>query len=129
MQLTVKPSQIPGSGMGLYTDDSIAEGELIAEYTGEITSWEKVKNDWKNTYIYFVNEDHVIDAKDNPEVYARYANDAEGLTNVKHLFNNCEFTNIEGRIYIKALKNISAGEEILIGYGQDYWETVRRNMT
>lgn len=127
MNLSVRPSRIPHAGMGLFTEEDIAEGTLVAEYTGEITTWKKVKDDWKNLYIYFVTEEFVIDAQHNPEVYARYANDAEGLTSVKGMRNNCEFANIEGRIFIRATRAISAQEEILVAYGKDYWETVRKN--
>ena len=127
MDLIVKPSQIPHAGMGLYTGEPITEGTLIVEYTGEITNWASVKGDWENVYIYYVTEDFVIDAKDYPESYGRYANDATGLTHTKKVSNNSEFINIEGKIYIKALRNISAGEEILVAYGDDYWETIRRN--
>lgn len=127
MNLSVRPSQIPNAGMGLYTEEAISAGTLIVEYTGEITTWDAVKSDWKNMYIYFVNDDHVINAKDQPESYGRYANDAQGLTHSKNLSNNCEFANIDGRIYIKALKNIAANEELLVAYGEDYWETVRKN--
>lgn len=129
MSLTVKPSQIPNAGMGLFTEDAIQEGELIVEYTGEITSWAKVKEDWKNVYIYYISEDVVINAKNFPDVHARYANDAEGLTSVKNLRNNSEFINLEGRIYIRAIRSIAAGEEIFVSYGEDYWETIKKNAT
>ena len=127
MNLSVKQSGIPNTGKGLFTDDAIAGGTIIVEYTGEVTTWVSVKDDWQNVYIYFINEDYVINAKNHPEAYARYANDAEGLMNVKGLGNNCEFANIDGRVYIKSIKDIAAGEEILVGYGNDYWETVRKN--
>ncbi|MBA4167739.1 MAG: SET domain-containing protein-lysine N-methyltransferase [Chitinophagaceae bacterium] len=127
MNLTVKPSQIPNAGMGLFTEEALGEGSIIVEYTGEITSWAKVKEDWQNVYIYFVTDEFVINAKNHPESYARYANDAEGLTIVKGLHNNSEFTTINEKIYIRALKNIPAGDEIFVGYGEDYWETIKRN--
>ena len=113
--------------MGLFTDDPIPAGTLIVEYTGKATTWSQVKNDWQNVYIYFVSDDYVIDAKNYPESYARYANDAAGLTFVKGMVNNAEFTNIDNRIFIRAITDIPAGNEILVGYGAAYWEVLRKN--
>jgi uncharacterized protein len=125
--LYIADSTIPHVGKGLFTTKDIEKGELIIEYTGEITTWEEVRRDAGNVYIYFVNEDYVINAKNNPEAIARYANDAQGLTRVRGLYNNSRFANIDGRVYIKAKKHISAGAEILVDYGKHYWATVRRN--
>jgi len=125
--LYVGDSKIPGTGKGLFTRKDIEKGTLIAEYTGEITTWDDVKNDAGNVYIYFVNEDYVINAKNSPDAIARYANDARGLNRVAGLHNNSRFVNIEGRIFIKAKRHIPADAEILVDYGKDYWETVKRN--
>jgi hypothetical protein len=128
MNLSVRTSQIPKAGKGLFADEDIPRGSLVVEYTGEWTTWAQVKDDWQNFYLYVIDDDHVINARNYPDVYARYANDAEGLTAVKGLRNNCEFVNIEGKVFIKAIKDIKAGEEILVGYGKEYWDTVRKNM-
>ncbi len=126
--LYIGRSNIPGSGKGLFTRVPIEKGALIIEYTGNIRKWEEVKYDPDNFYIYFVSEDYVIDAKNNFKSLARYANDAKGLTQVRGLENNSMFVNIENRIYIKAIKNIAAHSEILVDYGEGYWETVKRNV-
>jgi uncharacterized protein len=125
--LYVADSIIPGGGKGLFTRKNIEKGELIVEYTGEITTWEEVKSDAGNVYIYFVNEDHVINAKNLPDAIARYANDAQGLSRLPGVHNNSRFVNIDGRIFIKSKKQIPAGSEILVDYGKDYWKTVKRN--
>lgn len=125
--LYVDNSTIPHTGKGLFTSKRIEKGELVVEYTGEITTWDAVRHDASNAYIYFVTEDYVINAKDTPDAIARYANDARGLTRVKGISNNARFVNIGGRIFIKAKKQIAARCEILVDYGNDYWETVRKN--
>ena len=127
MNLSVRLSGIPNAGSGLFTADPINKGDLLVEYTGEWTTWNNVKADWENFYLYVVDDDHVINAKDHPESYARYVNDAAGLFVVKGLSNNCEFIQIDGRVYIKAIRDILAGEEILVGYGSEYWDTIRKN--
>jgi uncharacterized protein len=126
-RLYVDNSSIPSAGKGLFTSGDIAKGELVIEYTGDITTWEEVRHDANNLYIYFVNDDHVINAKEHPEAIARYANDAHGLIRVPGLHNNSRFVKIDGKIFIKATKLIRAGSEILVEYGKSYWETVRNN--
>ena len=125
-KLFVDSSTMPSAGKGLFTSENIKKGELIIEYTGEVTNWEEVRHDADNVYIYFVNEDYVINAKNDPDAIARYANDARGLTRIKDVHNNSKFVKVEGRIFIKASKLIKAGEEIFVDYGKDYWDTVKK---
>lgn len=125
--LYIGRSNIPASGKGLFTRQLIKKDTLIIEYTGKKTTWEEVRHDASNLYIYYINDDHVIDAKNCPDSLARYVNDANGLIKVKGLENNSVFVNIDDRIYIKAIKNIPAHTEILVDYGEGYWETVKNN--
>lgn len=125
--LYIDNSTLPFTGKGLFTTRKIEKGELIVEYTGEITTWDQVKHDSSNAYIYFVSEDYVINAKNTPDAIARYANDARGLTQVKGKSNNARFVNVDGKIFIKATKDIQPGTEILVDYGKEYWNTVRKN--
>lgn len=125
--LFVDKSSIPSAGKGLFTSEDIGKGELIIEYIGEVTTWDEVRHDTENLYIYFVNEDYVINAKNFPDAIARYANDAHGLTRKRGVHNNSRFVNIDGKIFIKAVKLIRAGEEIFVDYGKDYWDTVEKN--
>ena len=125
--LYVAESTIPKIGMGLFTRKDIPKGTLIIEYTGEVTNWEAVRYDSSNAYIYYVNDDYVINAKERPDAIARYANDAYGLTKINGINNNSRFVNVNGRIFIKSTKLIRAGSEILVNYGKGYWETVRVN--
>lgn len=126
-ELEVKHSTIPGSGKGLFTKIFIPKGTRIIEYTGKITTWKEVKDDWSNVYLYTIDPKHVIDARNNKKSLARYANDAKGLTRIKGMSNNAEFENDGLRAFLVATKNIEAGEEILVSYGKPYWDTVREN--
>lgn len=125
--LEIKPSQIPGAGLGLYTKVFIPVGSLVTEYKGLVTTWDAVKEQIDNDYIYYISRNHVIDAAPTPGVLARYANDAKGLTQVPGLNNNCIFKKIDGRVFIKARTNILPGSEILVNYGKQYWDTARNN--
>ncbi len=128
-QLSVKKSQLPNAGKGLYTRIFIPKGSYIVEYKGTISKWKEVEDtEWDNGYIYYVTRNYVINARPHPEYLARYANDAAGLERVKGLRNNCVYKKRANRIYIYSEKNIQPGEEIFVDYGADYWKTVRQNI-
>jgi len=127
--LEVKPSGIPNAGMGLFTNADIKKGEKIIEYKGLITTWEGADHqDGDNEFVFYVNEDHVIDASKDDTSLGRYANDAKGLRRIKGFKNNSEFMEDGLRVFIVANKNIKAGEEIFTDYGPDYWKTVKENL-
>jgi SET domain-containing protein len=127
-QLVVKTSTIPQSGKGLFTRKLIPKGTRIIEYKGRITTWKEVKNDHTNAYIYTVNNNHVIDARNHLKSLARYINDARGLTRIKGITNNCTYVNEGTRAYVEALRDIPAGSELLVSYGKEYWDVIRANL-
>lgn len=126
--LVVKASVLPGAGNGLFTTTDIPRGTCIIEYTGRITTWSAVKDDYDNPYIYYINSKHVIDAKPATDSLARYANDAAGLTRIAGITNNSFFKKEEGRVFVYARRFIPAGAEILVNYGKGYWDTAIENM-
>ena len=126
-QLWVKHSRLPGAGKGLFTKTDIPKGSPIVEYKGKISDWKAVKDYVTNGYLFYVNRNYVINALPYAKALARYANDAKGLTRLKGLVNNSEYV-IEGRkVYIKSTRTILAGQEILVGYGKEYWDIIREN--
>ncbi|HEX8461043.1 MAG TPA: SET domain-containing protein-lysine N-methyltransferase [Segetibacter sp.] len=127
-QLEVKESNIPGAGKGLFTKEFIPKGTRITEYKGRIRTWKAVENEDGNYYIFYVNEDCVIDASRQKKVLARYINDAKGLQKIKGLTNNAQFV-VDGlQAFVEAKKDIPAGAEIFVGYGKEYWDVIRRNI-
>jgi len=129
--LFTKESTIPNAGLGLFTRAYIPKGENIIEYKGRKTTWKEITDSKEedNLYIMYVAEDNVIDARKTKKALARYANDASGLTKIKGLKNNGAYVHDDdGRVYIEAKRNIEAGEEIFVGYGKDYWDTIRKNL-
>jgi SET domain-containing protein len=126
--LIVHRSTLPYAGKGLFTKVFIAQGALIVEYKGKITTWKEIESNRNfNGYVYYINRNHVIDAKPCKKCIGRYANDAKGLTKLKSKRNNCCYTIINDRVFIKAIKNIKAGEELLVGYGKEYWDVIKYN--
>lgn len=128
-QLVIKRSSLPGAGKGLFTKNFIPKGTPIVEYKGKITTWKEVEhNNGENGYIYYVKRSHVIDASNNTEELARYANDARGITRVKGVTNNAEYVEEGVRVFIQAKKDIPAGSEIFVPYGKEYWDVIRHNI-
>lgn len=127
--LIIQSSLIPNAGLGLFTTIHIPKDAYIVEYLGEITTWELADHqNGDNLYLFYIDENHVIDGSKNMVCKARYANDARGLTRVEKLRNNSTFIEDDKRIYIQASRNIKAGSEILVNYGPDYWKTIRKNI-
>lgn len=128
-QLVVKRSTIPGAGKGLFTNKFIPKGTRIVEYKGKKTTWKEVNIDeGRNGYIYYINRNHVIDAQPFPDALGRYANDARGLSRVDGIRNNARYVADNGKVYIEATKDMAPGDEILVGYGKEYWDVIRENI-
>ena len=102
-------------GKGVFALVPIAKGEIIIEYTGEIIDWKEAlrrhphdPKDPNHTFYFHINENHVIDAL--------YGGNSSRWIN--HSCNpNCEPDEIDGRIFIKARRNIAAGDELNYDYG------------
>lgn len=126
-QLKVKESNITGAGKGLFTNQFIPRGTRIVEYKGRIRTWKEVQYNDTNYYIFYVNENHIIDAGGYKKSPARYINDAKGLKKIKGLNNNAKFV-VDGlKVFVQAIKDIPAGAEIFLSYGKEYWDVIRSN--
>lgn len=125
--LFVKKSEMPGAGKGLFTKIPIKKGTRIVEYKGRLQPWREVKaQDGHNGYLMYINRNAVINALPAVKTLGRYANDALGLTRIAALRNNSEYVSEGNRCFIEAIKNIKPGEEILVGYGREYWNLIRK---
>ena len=125
--LSVKRSNLPNSGKGLFTKVSIMKGTRIVEYKGKLRKWKDVKHlDGVNGYLMHITRNAVIDALPAKHTLGRYANDAKGLSKVPGLRNNAEYVSAGNRCYIEATRAIKKGEEILVGYGKEYWQLIKK---
>ncbi|MEO6290598.1 MAG: SET domain-containing protein-lysine N-methyltransferase [Ginsengibacter sp.] len=126
--LFVKRSGIPKAGKGLFTKTHIPKGTRILEYQGQIRTWkEALESSVFNGYVYYVNRNYVIDAKDNLESLGRYVNDANGLTKIKGLVNNSKYVQEGRRVFVQAIKDIPEGSEVFVSYEKDYWDVIKYN--
>jgi hypothetical protein len=102
-------------GKGVFALKPIAAGERIIEYTGEIISWPEALRrhphdpaDPNHTFYFSLDDGgHVIDAKVGGNA-SRWINHA--------CEPNCEADEEEGRVFIKALRDLP-GEELFYDYG------------
>jgi hypothetical protein len=108
--LEVRQSTIHGTGG--YARREIAAGKRIIEYVGERISKEESTRrcEADNEYIFTIDEQWDLDGKVawNP---ARFINHS--------CAPNCEAEWDEGRIFINALRDIKAGEELTFNYNYD----------
>ena len=102
-------------GKGVFALQDLAEGETLIEYVGEVISWDEAQerhphdpNDPNHTFYFHVNEDRVIDALHGGNS-SRWINHS--------CAPNCEADEDNDRIFIKAIRNIKAGEELNYDYG------------
>lgn len=102
-------------GKGVYAIRPIKAGDTVLEYKGEIITWKKAlarhphdKSQPNHTFYFHLDDGHVIDAKYKGNS-ARWIN---------HSCNpNLEADQDGYRIFLKALRNIKAGEELSYDYG------------
>ena len=105
------------TGFGLFATRPIKKKARITEYRGPILDYETAQRaeNRGNRYLFEVSKHRTIDGTPRYNV-ARYAN---------HSCNpNAEPIVWRGRVFIKSLRNIKPGEEIVYDYGLDYLRNV-----
>ena len=102
-------------GKGVFALTDFAKGETIIEYVGEIISWKEAlrrhphdPTDPNHTFYFHIDEKHVIDAK--------YGGNSSRWIN-HSCKPSCEPDEENGRVFIKAIRDIKAGEELNYDYG------------
>ncbi len=102
-------------GKGVFAVVDLAEGETLIEYVGEVIGWDEALRrhphdpaDPNHTFYFHIDEEHVIDAKVGGNS-SRWINHS--------CAPNCESEVEAGRVFIRALRNIPAGEELFYDYG------------
>ena len=105
------------TGLGLFATRPIKKRSRIAEYKGPLLTTKQANKIEANgnRYLYEVNSRWTIDGSPRSNI-ARYAN---------HSCNpNADSYNVKHRVFIRALRNIKPGEEIVYDYGIDYLKNV-----
>src|SRR5256885_4584072 len=102
-------------GKGVFAVAPIPKGAVIIEYKGEVISWPEAlrrhphdPTDPNHTFYFHIDDKNVIDAKYGGNA-ARWINHA--------CAPNCEADEVDGRIFIKALRTLKPGQELFYVYG------------
>jgi len=105
------------TGLGLFATRPIRKRSRIAEYKGRLLTTKQAEKleQRGNRYLYEINSRWTIDGSPRSNI-ARYFN---------HSCNpNAESYDVKHRVFIRALRNIKPGEEIVYDYGIDYLKNV-----
>ena len=102
-------------GRGVYALARLFAGDVLIEYTGERISWDEAMDRHphdpaqpNHTFYFHIEDGNVIDALHggNSSRWINHACDP-----------NCEADEENGRVFIKALRDIFPGEELFYDYG------------
>jgi len=106
MALIIRSSAIHAAGC--YTTTAIRKNRRVAEYTGPRVTKDQADEAYADSFITYLfglgNGDIVIDGHCT-SMFINHSCDA-----------NCETSEIRGRVYIKSIRPIAAGEEITYDY-------------
>jgi SET domain-containing protein len=102
-------------GKGVFALQPIRAGETVIEYVGERITWKEALRRHphdpaqpNHTFYFHIDDKCVIDANVGGNA-ARWINHA--------CDTNCEADEDDGRVFIKALRDIEPGEELFYDYG------------
>jgi uncharacterized protein len=100
------------TGKGLFALEPIPKGACITEYVGRrLGVWEQHNKDGK--YFFETGKHTMIDGNVKRNI-ARFINHS--------CKPNCEADGPARRVFIMAIKNIKAGEELTYHYGEEYFD-------
>ncbi|MGA2567668.1 MAG: SET domain-containing protein [Pseudolabrys sp.] len=105
------------TGLGLFATRPIRKRAKIAEYKGPLLTTKRAEflEAKGNRYLYELNSRWTIDGSPRSNI-ARYFN---------HSCNpNTETYDVKHRVFIRTLRNIKPGEELVYDYGIDYLKNV-----
>lgn len=105
--------QSPIHGKGVFALLPLSRGQRVLEYKGLVTTWREAsrhyarRDEESHTFLFGLSDGRVIDG-------GRGGNSARWLNHACSA--NCEAIEEGGRVYIEAIRNIAAGEELFIDY-------------
>jgi SET domain-containing protein len=106
MPLVVRPSPI--HSVGVYTAKPIRKGTRVVEYVGERITAEEADRRYdgvSRTYLYGLDDGKTVIDGHGLGAYLNHSCDP-----------NCEVDEIKGRVWIFAIRDIAAGEELVWDY-------------
>jgi hypothetical protein len=106
MALIIRSSAIHAAGC--YTTDAIKNGVRVVEYTGPRITKERADAKYQNsptTYLFGVGDGSTVIDGHGMAMFINHSCDP-----------NCQTEEARGRVWIRAIRNIAAGEELTYDY-------------
>jgi SET domain-containing protein len=106
MALIIRSSAIHAAGC--YTTTPIAKNRRVAEYTGRLVSKEEADSSYSHspiTYLFGLGDGKMVIDGHCMSMFINHSCDP-----------NCETSELRGRVWIKSIRPIAAGEEITYDY-------------
>lgn len=118
-KVEIRPSTVSGAGQGLFALADIPRGEILGEYSGDrIISLAKCLRLKNKDYIMTTDVPNLfLDPGARPEVVLRYVNHNFD-PNLRNLIRQAKGETV----YYLAKRDIVAGEELFVDYGDLYWK-------
>ena len=130
----VKQSSLPNANMGLWATRPFHKNQVITEYDGDVITWDQAINEqlrFRSSHFRslmfgdsviagleepvcgrgggsFANDNHVVNAKFIKTEKEGHRSGRTGLL-------------VMAQIWLKATRDIMAGDEIFVNYGCTYW--------
>ena len=104
------------TGLGLYAVAPIPQRKLVIEYSGEripTKRAQEIDRQRANKYLFEIDNRWTIDGSPRSNI-ARYVNHS--------CDPNTEAESNRGRLMFRAIRDIAAGEEITLDYGEEHME-------
>ena len=112
----------PIHGNGVFADELIRKGERIVRYKGTVRSHKEVDrlygdlDENGHTFLFTLNDDYVIDANEGGNV-ARWINHSCDPNCESVIEENDKGKKHKDKVFIEAIRDIKAGEELTYNYG------------
>lgn len=109
-------------GNGVFAIEPIAKGERVVRYKGKLSTHEEVDAEYGSidenghTFLFTLNDDYVIDGNVDGNI-ARWINHSCAPSCEAVLEENSNGKSHKDKVYIEAIRDIAAGEELSYNYG------------
>lgn len=104
------------TGLGLFALDPIPKDACIIEYVGNLLTDEEYARS-RSRYLFDLGKGRVLDGSPRWN-RARYINHS--------CAPNCETEVHRQKVYVRALRDIEPGEELVYNYGEEYFDAFLR---
>ena len=122
----LKKSRMRNAGFGAFAKMDIPKGLRLAEYKGKRLTSEQVEK-LPNSKLHYLFE---INMKSGANVYVdarlmKYSNWCRYVNSIKKPHQkkkeNVRYYQYKQKIWLKAMRKIKKGEELICDYGDEYW--------